>query len=388
MSEFDIETVNLYRRLSGNPLQSTGFGEKGGMPNLDDDRIAKSIESLVEKIKNDTIEENLDEDQLSQVIDLAQNSLLNLRKTEGKKALLPAEKFITEVVVITDGSRPVIDITSEGLQLDAQILGDWEDPVRAMTSTIEKASQSVGRIDADHLGNNYAGTGFAVGDHLIMTNRHVLDGPLAYQESGSRKWIFKGPATISFAAEPEETTSQVFDLDKVVYASPKPKAGSSQFANLDICLLRCKSKSGQQFPLPLSSFKDAGRYDDGRALYLVGFPARPRRWFQNTPPAAGTETKDVIEYIFRDDFGRKRLAIGEIAGPPGFNASDRGKRIFKHDISTLGGNSGSCILDLSLYGDRVLGLHVGGNSREANYAYALANLQTDLISHGVQYADV
>ena len=57
----------------------------------------------------------------------------------------------------------------------------------------------------------------------------------------------------------------------------------------------------------------------------------------------------------------------------------------KLDSSTLGGNSGSCVIDLEM--NQVVGLHFGGLYREANQAVALWQLTEDplLRSAGVNF---
>jgi V8-like Glu-specific endopeptidase len=51
------------------------------------------------------------------------------------------------------------------------------------------------------------------------------------------------------------------------------------------------------------------------------------------------------------------------------------RALFTHDCSTLGGNSGSCVIDLE--SNRVLGLHFKGRYLEANWAVALWKLADD-----------
>jgi V8-like Glu-specific endopeptidase len=51
--------------------------------------------------------------------------------------------------------------------------------------------------------------------------------------------------------------------------------------------------------------------------------------------------------------------------------------VFRHDCSTLGGNSGSCVVDLNTH--RVLGLHFGGYYLRYNQAVALWAIKDDPI---------
>ena len=93
-------------------------------------------------------------------------------------------------------------------------------------------------------------------------------------------------------------------------------------------------------------------------VYAVGYPAWDGR--RNDP--------QEMMRIFANVFNVKRLLPGEITQylPQG---------VFMHDCSTLGGNSGSCVVDLETH--RVLGLHFGGRYLEGNYAVALWQLTGD-----------
>jgi V8-like Glu-specific endopeptidase len=64
---------------------------------------------------------------------------------------------------------------------------------------------------------------------------------------------------------------------------------------------------------------------------------------------------------------------------------EAGRPIFTHDCSTLGDNSGSCVVDLQT--GRVIGLHFRGSYRRTRYAVALWQLAGDslLKSAGVRF---
>jgi hypothetical protein len=73
--------------------------------------------------------------------------------------------------------------------------------------------------------------------------------------------------------------------------------------------------------------------------------------------------------IFEDIFNVKRLQPGELREFRSNNNS------VLHDCSTLGGNSGSPVIDLET--NLVLGLHFGGRYLEVNQAVALWQLTDD-----------
>jgi len=73
--------------------------------------------------------------------------------------------------------------------------------------------------------------------------------------------------------------------------------------------------------------------------------------------------------IFSGVYDVKRLQPGVVR-----EEQPRARR-FSHDASTLGGNSGSCVLDLQTHS--VVGLHYSGRYLRANYAVNLAYLLHD-----------
>jgi endonuclease G len=72
-----------------------------------------------------------------------------------------------------------------------------------------------------------------------------------------------------------------------------------------------------------------------------------------------------MENLFGDVYDKKRLAPGQIR--------QSGPEELQHDCSTLGGNSGSVVLDLAT-GD-ALGIHFAGRFLEANYAVSASVIE-------------
>ena len=62
-------------------------------------------------------------------------------------------------------------------------------------------------------------------------------------------------------------------------------------------------------------------------------------------------------------------------------------RVFTHDASTLGGNSGSCVVEFRVQGKSVVGLHFGGAKRQENYAHSIARIEDVLAAHGATLQD-
>ena len=74
--------------------------------------------------------------------------------------------------------------------------------------------------------------------------------------------------------------------------------------------------------------------------------------------------------IFGDRYEVKRLAPGKVL------VSDAGSFFFTHDATTLGGNSGSAVLDLET--GAAAGLHFMGDLLEANFAVKATVLRDEL----------
>ena len=63
---------------------------------------------------------------------------------------------------------------------------------------------------------------------------------------------------------------------------------------------------------------------------------------------------------------------------PGEVANDPREWILTHDASTLGGNSGSALIDFDADGRTALGLHFAGRHERQNWAHALERITPEL----------
>jgi endonuclease G, mitochondrial len=119
----------------------------------------------------------------------------------------------------------------------------------------------------------------------------------------------------------------------------------------DMALLRVEQASGTEpLPEPLPIAKAAPASLEGRQVYVIGYPAWDGR--RNDP--------EPMKRIFAEIYNVKRLQPGEVSGVALAQA-----QIF-HDCSTLGGNSGSVVLDLE--SGQAIALHFSGRFLVANYA--------------------
>ena len=147
-------------------------------------------------------------------------------------------------------------------------------------------------------------------------------------------------ASIDFKEEFRSATAVSVEVERVLYITPDSPGQP------DMAVLKLKSAVSQE-PIPLAASSEP----EGEYVTVIGYPARDDH--RNNPDAARS--------IFRDIYEKKRLAPGKVRIDERANAL-----VLKHDCSTLGGNSGSVVLDVT--SGKAIGLHFGGRFEQSNLA--------------------
>jgi V8-like Glu-specific endopeptidase len=301
---------------------------------------------------------------VAEALDDGRRAALKVRATSdpAQVSLTPNEQIGLEAVILLFG-RPALLV--EHGRFGTPPAG-WE-VLDAQRGAIELSIRSVGRIEM--LNRGMVGTGFLVAPGVIMTNRHVAE--VFSVPSDNDGWTFKlgRVPVLDYIDERGTKESATFKVAEVIGIHPDVR--------VDLALLRLdedavgKTPHGWTAPsvLPVAGTPPAIG-DTEHNVYVIGYPASDNQGI--TPP-------DVMTRIFGDVYEVKRLQPGTIT-----QVSATQPR-FSHDCSTLGGNSGSCVIDLETH--RVIGLHFSGGYRENNYAVALWKLTADdlLARAGVQF---
>lgn len=274
------------------------------------------------------------------------------------------EQFALEAIIIPD-KRPAIDII-DGDFATAHPLWTHLAADTAVRDRIRAAIPSVGRVELP--GNTllpYAGTGFVVGDGLLMTNRHVAEtfagGP------GDLMFRAGAEAGIDFLRERAHGTSDggslPLSVKSVVLIHPY----------WDMALLRVEGLGAAQAPLTLAL--DDPDMIRGREVALIGYPAFDPR-----------NDQAVQNMVFNGVYNVKRLMPGMINGRDMITSFGKKVPSATHDSSTLGGASGSVMIDTST--GHVVGLHFGGLYLRSNYGVPACDLAGDgrVIDAGVRFA--
>ena len=277
--------------------------------------------------------------------------------------LLPIELLATEAIIIPD-KRPAFDIVDSDFIADHEL---WRDLTEddAIHASLRAAIPCVGRVELPGQTRIlYGGTGFVVGRGLLMTNRHVAE--IFATGLGNQRIRFRSGwrAAVDFKAERDRPDGPDLEVRAVRMIHPW----------WDMALLEVPDLAPGLAPLRLA-VRDA-RDLAGIRIAVIGYPARDP--LRNDPA--------VQDKLFERVFQVKRLQPGEIAGGQATASFGKMVKAATHDCSTLGGNSGSAIVDLGT--GEVLGLHFGGRYLDTNYAVPSYELARDarVVEAGVTLA--
>lgn len=231
-----------------------------------------------------------------------------------------------------------------------------------LKARITQALPAIGRIELLWPTNvPYGGTGFVVGQGLLMTNRHVAQ--IFAQGLGDRNITFINGRAAGVDFKRDKAAGPVFKVRKVRMIHPY----------WDMAILEVDGIPADIQPLRLSI--DDAREMLHREVVVVGYPA-----FDGRNPA------NVQSEVMRDSYEVKRLQPGLLQG--GFDTESFGKILTAatHDCSTTGGNSGSAVLDLET--GAIVGLHFAGKYLERNYAVPTSALAQDqrVVDVGVNFS--
>lgn len=213
---------------------------------------------------------------------------------------------------------------------------------------LEQVIPSAGRIDVRNHRLDWVGTGWMVAPDLVVTNRHVAWEFTSERDGGFHfRQNFGSPpvrASVDWRREYQRPEESRFRVEKVLWIEPD--------SSVDVAVLRIAEhgEDGEARP-PLIDLMTREELDGagvGSWVAVIGYPA-----FDSRNNAADQQR------IFDGIYNVKRLAPGQVTAVVQ-------QDLLHHDATTLGGNSGSVVVDLA--SGKAMGLHFGGTEGAQNLA--------------------
>lgn len=217
----------------------------------------------------------------------------------------------------------------------------WRDRLKRAGPLLAKAIPSVGRINLHGGDVDWIGTGWLVAESTIVTNRHVAD---RFAEGRGSGFVFKMgfadriSADVDFLQEVGREEELVFKFKRPLHIEP---SSGPDVAFFEIEMISGSAKLAQ--PIVLAS-----KIVDKTDVATIGYPAYDSR----------IPEPELMKRIYGDVYNKKRLAPGNINGVEAVR--------LLHNCTTLGGNSGSVVVDLD--SGAAVGLHFSGSFLKTNYA--------------------
>ncbi len=238
----------------------------------------------------------------------------------------------------------------------------WRGALEAARANLEAVIPSIGRIEArNHPTLPWMGTGWLVAPEVLVTNRHVA---VEFGRKKGGRFVFKrNPARkrmrgrIDFREEHEQPDEDEFRIREILHIE------NDDDVSPDIAFLKV-SRLGEDDqdlprPVPLSPVDP----EPEQTVGVIGYAAWDGR----------RNDEGVMERIFDNIYNVKRLHPGEVMAV--------GESFFNHDCSTLGGNSGSPVIDLAT--GEAVGIHFAGSFEVANWAVKASVIRQRMAELGI-----
>ena len=271
--------------------------------------------------------------------------------------------------IILEKLRPPYFIVNDKIE----IIGDYDhlDVLKANQPALEKVARSVGRLDLVHHPTlDYGGTGWLVDRDIAITNRHVARlfaerqflGGFDFKRGRFGEWM---EARLNYMRQDrtEDDRMRRAEVLEVLYIADD--------TGPDLAFLRVRADPAVE-PLELHT----GPVEKGLPVAAIGYPAAdPQR---NDPTLMGN--------LFRNVYDVKRFSPGQVTDD---EAEDF---LVLSDYTTLGGNSGSPVVDLAT--GKAVALHFAGLFKDANYAVignvvaaALMNVKNESVAVAMDFVE-
>ncbi len=256
----------------------------------------------------------------------------------------PIEDRVALESIVLRRTRPVLAIRDHVTRLEFVDPADseiWKARLEAARPFLDKAVRAVGRINLSGADLDWVGTGWLIADNTLVTNRHVANLFVARDGRGFTFNMGRNGrvgADIDFLQEIDSLDALTFRLVRPLHVEDA--------SGPDIAFFEVEVMSGDiRLAAPIAL---AAKPRLSNNVATIGYPAYDSRILE----------PELMEEIYGKVYNKKRLA-------PGGVTKVEDVRLL-HNCTTLGGNSGSAIVDLDT--GEALGLHFSGRFLDTNYA--------------------
>ena len=266
------------------------------------------------------------------------------RPSSGLESMTAPDESVGLESIILRRTRPVLEIRDDDTvlnfidQADSEI---WAARLKKARPLLQSAIRAVGRIDLQGARLDWVGTGWLVAENILVTNRHVAREFATRNGDGfTFQTGLDGPITadIDFLQEINNPGQLIFKLVRPLHIEEEPGP--------DLSFFEVEIKNGNaSLATPIAL---ATEITTTQNVATIGYPAYDSR----------IPEPSLMEDIFGKTYNKKRLAPGGI--------TEVQSTLLLHTCTTLGGNSGSAVIDLD--SGNAIGLHFSGSFLATNYA--------------------
>ena len=264
---------------------------------------------------------------------------------------------ITLETIVREG-RPALFVQDQSFTRQDSFIDDLSEIVvqrlEKARTVVDPYIPLVGRIDVRNhaTGLDFLGTGWLIAENVVVTNRHVAE--LLVRRGLDRYEFVPGRfgepmvPSVGFGHQRGGPAGPSVAIDEVLYIEPSKDGPDLAFIKVSGQFDGTKPKF-----IPLTTNDPV----PGQDVVVIGYPARAS---SDVIP-----DQDRMERLYGRVYDVKRAAPGKIDDP------SRGWTT--HDCTTLGGNSGSAVLDLKT--GHACALHFAGLYLVENYSVPASTLR-------------
>ena len=257
---------------------------------------------------------------------------------------VPIEDRVALESIVLRRTRPVLAIRDNVTRLEFVDPADseiWKARLEGARPFLDKAIRAVGRVNLSGADLDWVGTGWLIADNTLVTNRHVASLFVARDGQGFTFSMGRNGrivADIDFLQEIDNLDALTFRLVRPLHVED---AGGPDIAFFEVEVMSGDARLAA--PIALAT---RPRVTNNAAT--IGYPAYDSRILE----------PELMEEIYGKIYNKKRLAPGGVTRVEELR--------LLHNCTTLGGNSGSAVIDLDT--GEALGLHFSGRFLDTNYA--------------------